>query len=568
MFPASSQHTSSARATLAALTALALALSGSAAEAQLSPAWTARLPVGASLSAGLQGLVVDAAGVSYVTGTAGPSSNTDVVTAAFGPGGVLLWSRTYNGPEDWHDQARGLAFGPGGVLWVTGNTPGPGMYANVLLLEYEASSGALLNEVRTSSGPFLSEHGASVATDAQGNVYVGGGTVGDGGDALVLKFDAAGVLQWTRVWDGPAFAPYSQDSVQQIRVDPSGDPVAMIHGVMGSLHPDYVVLKLQPSDGTTTWETIWGVQGGDFARDMEIDALGDVYVTGTGLDFTDKFSTIKLRGSDGQLLWQEYDSAGIDDAAAALALDGRGGVYVTGSVDPDGDRSNLNDNFYTVKRDAGTGELRWTHLYGANCLRCFDVPADVIVDVAGNVFVAGSTSSPPYSADMITLVLDSDTGLETERGIVSGGASESVWSGFLRFDAAYDLFSGGHTYEANTGAVEISVVKYASLAGSPYELGLTNLVAGSSATFSLAHATPLATQYVAFSLQGAGSVWIAELGVTLGIAHPFLLTSGPADGAGSFTAVIPVPYGAAGIPVWFQAAELDRITPVLARTVQ
>ena len=41
---------------------------------------------------------------------------------------------------------------------------------------------------------------------------------------------------------------------------------------------------------------------------MEIDAAGDVYVTGIGIDFIDKFSTIKLRGSDGQLLWQFYDA--------------------------------------------------------------------------------------------------------------------------------------------------------------------------------------------------------------------------------------------------------------------
>jgi hypothetical protein len=43
-------------------------------------------------------VVVDAAGVSYVTGTAGPSSDTDITTAAIRADGSLLWSRTFNVP--------------------------------------------------------------------------------------------------------------------------------------------------------------------------------------------------------------------------------------------------------------------------------------------------------------------------------------------------------------------------------------------------------------------------------------------------------------------------------------
>ena len=58
--------------------------------------------------------------------------------------------------------------------------------------------------------------------DAQGNVYVGGGTVGDGTDAL-MSFDAAGAL-WQRTWDGPAWGPYSQDSVVQDLVEPTASP--------------------------------------------------------------------------------------------------------------------------------------------------------------------------------------------------------------------------------------------------------------------------------------------------------------------------------------------------------
>jgi len=456
---------SSRTRTVALAVGMLAAVAAGAAAADLNPEWLARLPVGASLTAGLQGMVVDAAGVSYVTGISGSSSNTDITTAAYAPDGTLLWSRVWDGPFSWHDQSRGIALGPGGLVYVTGNTPGPGSYARVVVLAYDGATGTLVKSFEYTSGPGISEHGQSVAVDAAGGIYVAGGTVGDGGDALVLAFEANGQLRWQRTWDGPAGGPYTQDSALEVLIDPSGDPVVLIHGVMASLHPDYVVIKYAAATGLTKWQATWGVSGGDYPRDMEIDAQGDVYVTGIGIDFQDKFSTIKLDGSDGSLLWQAYDWTGYHNGVAGLALDGQGGVYVTGSVDPDGDESNLNDNIYTVKRDAQGGALLWTHLYGANCLGCYDFSGDVIVDAAGHAFVAGVTNSPPYGMDAILLVLDAATGLETDRGIITGGAIESAWSRELRFDAAFNLLVGGEISNVNTGQVDISVAKYASLGG-------------------------------------------------------------------------------------------------------
>ena len=449
------------RRALPAALGLALAVgSGAAVAEELTPSWVTRLPVGAALSAGLAGMVVDEAGVAYVTGTAGPSSDTDITTAAVAPDGSVLWSHTFDGPESWHDQARGLTLGSDGILYVTGNTPAPSHHANVLLLRYDAATGALLSALQHPAAPGIAEHGASVATHGAGKVFIGGGTVGDGGDALLLAFDADDQLLWRRVWDGPALAPYSQDSAREVLLDPAGDVVVMIHGVMSSLHPDYVVLKLSPTDGAIIWEATWGVAGGDFVTDMEIDELGDVYVTGTGIDFNDKYSTIKLLGIDGTLIWQAYDAAGIDDYAAALALDGAGGVLVTGSVDHDGDESNFNDNIYTVKRDATTATLLWTHEYGETCIGCFDIPSDVMADGAGHVFVAGSTSSPPYGADVILMVLDTASGLESDRGIVSGGVTESAGSGVLAFDGGENLYDGGGYYDFNSGALDMSVTRW------------------------------------------------------------------------------------------------------------
>lgn len=447
-----------------ATTTLALALLAGTAAADIPHEWLSQIPVGFSLGAGLTGMVVDAPGVSYVTGITGSSSNTDIVTAAFAPDGSLLWSHVFNGPQDWHDQAWDIALAPGGVIYVIGNTPGPTFHADVLLLKYDAASGSLLDVIQWASAPSRSEYGSSVRTNAQGDVFVLGGTVGDGTDALVVKFNANGVFQWMQTWDGPASVPYSLDRPVMIRIAPDGNPVVLIEGVMWSLHPDYVIVKYAAADGAMIWEANWGVNGGDFPIDMQIDAVGDVFVTGTGVQFNNKFSTLKLRGSDGQLLWQEYDSLGSRDLARALYLDGAGGVLITGSVDLDGDLSNFNDKFYTIKRDATDGSLLWTHVYGQSCVGCFDVPADIVAAPSGHVFVSGRTSSPPYSGDMITFVLDGSTGAELGRSVISLVSPEHIEAEVLRFDAAHNLFIGGEITNTNNNGTQITVTKYANLA--------------------------------------------------------------------------------------------------------
>lgn len=138
-------------------------------------------------------------------------------------------------------------------------------------------------------------------------------------------------------------------------------------------------------------------------------------------------------------------------------------MIIDGNSDPDGDQSNFNNQFYTIKRDALTGALLWTHIYGDTCVGCYDIPSDVRVDPAGNVFVAGSTSSPPFNNDKILLVLDNATGLEINRGLIFHTGSEVLSSGALRFDAAFNLYDGGSVYNADTGAVNMSDTKWPSL---------------------------------------------------------------------------------------------------------
>lgn len=146
--------------------------------ADLIPAWTARVPIGASLSAGMGDMVDDDASATYITGTSGPSGNNDIATAAFAPDGTWLWSRTFDGVQHWHDQGRGITLGPDGSVWVCGNTPAADSRAKVLALKYDVATGDLLRTIEYTSDPAFAfaQHAQCIAVDAQGNVYLGGGT--------------------------------------------------------------------------------------------------------------------------------------------------------------------------------------------------------------------------------------------------------------------------------------------------------------------------------------------------------------------------------------------------------
>jgi hypothetical protein len=423
----------------------------------LNPEWVTRLP--SSYSDSLTSMLVDSSGTVYIVGITGTTSSPSIRAAAVNPDGTIRWSRVLGG-----GQAGGALLAPDGALYIAGRVPGQGNVSELLLLKCDASTGNLLQTYRYSRGAGLATSGGQVAPDMEGNLYISGSTVGDGLDVLLLKLNASLQLEWAHTWDGPANVPYSQDNAVQLLLDSAGNPVLLVNAVMADNQPDYMVIKYSPS-GTILWQTNWGTRAGDSPMKMVMDANGDLYVTGSTTRTNFVYGTIKLRGSDGQLLWEQIDSQAARDIGRSLTLDSQGAVYITGSVDPEGNVSNFNDNFYTVKRGGTTGTPRvWSHLYGQNCVSCFDVPADIAVDSAGHVLLLGQTSSPPYVNDMILFVLNSQTGQEQGRSVVDGGSpSWGVEPSVLRLDVRENIYVGAVFRNFDTEVREIAVLKYRSL---------------------------------------------------------------------------------------------------------
>ena len=421
--------------------------------------WITSLDTGTHLSGGLMDAHLDpATGHLYLCGQSGPSGNTDAAVASLDTHGLVRWRLDYNGPGDWHDQARALALTDTGRVLVTGSTPDATRRAQTLLLALDQTTGGILEETIDRFLPGASEAGLDLVALPGGDAVVGAGTNGDGSDILTMRFDAAGTRLWGTTWDGGAFGPFSQDSSEQMEAMADGSVVMMPNAIMADGQPDYYLIKYDPADGSIIWENHFGTRAGESNTIFIVDDAGDIYVTGIGLDGHDVFMTIKVDGQTGAELWRALDSFGIDDAAWTIALDGRGGVYVAGTADVDGDRSNFNDLFYAVKRDAATGAFEWDFVYGQTCVGCLDVPSSIRVSPAGEVLLLGTTNSPPYSGATILFRLDAATGQEIARA-----TSTAVPSGEMHFDARGDIYVTTRTWNATTGQTTMTAWKMAAI---------------------------------------------------------------------------------------------------------
>ena len=100
---------------------------------------------------------------------------------------------------------------------------------------------------------------------------------------------------------------------------------------------------------------------------LAVDSVGNLLVTGSSANASgnDDIYTVKYDAATGQVLWSvRYDGPfGGDDRGTGVAVDGQNNVVVTGySYDPAAITGNANNPafvFYTAKYAAGTGSLLW-----------------------------------------------------------------------------------------------------------------------------------------------------------------------------------------------------------------
>ncbi len=323
--------------------------------AQVTEAWVARYNGPASSDYG-EALAVDAAGNVYVTGYSygGEGTGHDYATIKYESNGNQLWVARYNGPANSSDQANALAVDAAGNVYVTGFSVAGGTESDYAKFKYDSNGNRLWLARYNGPGNYHDE-AKGLAVDATGNVYVTGYSsgAGTGADYATVKYDSSGNELWVARYDGPE---NGGDWANALAVDAAGNVYVTGESAGAEILDDYATIKYD-TNGNQLWVARYNgpANSDDEAKALAVDAAGDVYVTGrSGVNF----ATVKYDTNGSQLWVARYNGPG-GGQGNALAVDAAGNVYVTGLSDGAGTRWDMQRS-NTIPTATSCGSLATT----------------------------------------------------------------------------------------------------------------------------------------------------------------------------------------------------------------
>jgi uncharacterized delta-60 repeat protein len=396
-----------------------------------------------------RGMVVDSSGNIHVAGTSYYTSYADYVAIKYDNDGRELWNRKFNGPSSDYDDATAIALDSQGNVFVTGVSTDSTTGTDFATVKYIPT---IEEWVARYNGP---ENGnddtGDIAVDSAGNIYVTGYSLGTGTDLdyITVKYNSAGVEQWSSRYDGPA---NGQDRAYGIAVDSSGNVYVTGHSDgIGGTYADCATIKYN-SAGVEQWVRRYNGPGSGFdgAYDIAVGSTGNVYVTGRSLGIgtsTDYF-TIKYNSGGVEQWVARYNGLGnSSDTAYAIVLDSSENVYITGKCTG----TDASDDYATVMYNSG-GVEQWASEYSGPG-NDEDIAHDIVVDMSGNVFVTGNSYGSGTLSDYATIKYNS-SGVEQWVQRKNGEGNTSDMARAITLDAS------GNVYVTGRLSLDYGTIKY------------------------------------------------------------------------------------------------------------
>lgn len=384
------------------------------------------------------------------SGTFDTSANgiEDVFVTKFNANGGGLAFSTFIGGIG-YDEGNGIAVDANGDIYVAGTAGGAfpstaGSYdptfnggADVFILKMSASGGSLIYS--TFIGASQIDFAKDLAIDSTGNAYVivrtsdapidypttpgAFDTTFNGiDDVAVSKINSTGTtLLYSTFLGGSAI-----DNGESITVNGAGevyvagsttDDVTDFPTTPGSFDTtangitDFFVTRLNSAGSGLIFSTLIGGAGIDNANAVAIDGVGNAYVTGTasaGFPLTagafdtthggsNEVAVSKISADGSTLAYSTYLGGTQGEVGNAIAVDNFGNAHVAGgnfggdypttAGAYDTTANGLNDVFFTIVNQNGSGLIYSTYLGGGGN----DDGNEIALDRSGNVYITGRT---------------------------------------------------------------------------------------------------------------------------------------------------------------------------------
>lgn len=321
-------------------------------------------------------------------------------------GSPLIWHGQYNGPGGIDDRAVAVASAVNGTnaVVVAGYGKNTANNDDIYLVKYaETPAMDMYGKAipAWSATPYNGggdDRPSAVAFDLFGNVLVTGYRHnGSNFDIFTAKYDGAtGAKLWDAILNG---AGNGNDYGQSLAVDAVGDVYVTGSAVNGAGNADIITVKYVGSTGAKLWErTVDGAAaGGDEGRTVRYDQVdGSVVVGGTVLVSAGDHDYLIIRyGADGAERWRRiHQRPGTDEAAAGMAMDVSGNVCIVGHTG-----NGVTTDALSVKYDH-EGTLIAATIY-SGAAGGFDEATSVAVNSLGETLVAGYTTNVSGNADYL-----------------------------------------------------------------------------------------------------------------------------------------------------------------------
>jgi uncharacterized delta-60 repeat protein len=422
-------------------------------------------------------------GVIQTTTTSG-----NIAVTQYNPSGTLLYSDTYNAGSNGNDIATSLVYYNNNVFVVGYSAQNVMNNYDYALAKYNtAGSRTFINFYDPGTGP--KDVSNAVTKDASGNIYIAGTTntaYNTGNDILVLKYNSAGTFQWQYTYNGSAGA--SDDLATGIAVDAAGNVYVSGYVTGSASQKDGIAIMLNAA-GAQQWATIYNnaTQNKDDAfNGIQVDASGNVYVTGytTATATTTNIVTVKYNSSGVQQWAPTFNGTGTNsnDVGTDLQVDASGNVYVTGK----GYFNTSLDDIMAIKyTSAGVQSWAWNL---NNTTTYNDLGKFIRLAPNGDVFVTGYKGTSFGTTDIYTYRLNSAGVGQGSHTITNNNGSEEPY-GMTIDPTGRPLIVG--TYTPAGLATDIQTIRYSpalSLQWAKYKSGNSSISAdvGSSIYYSSA----------------------------------------------------------------------------------
>lgn len=429
---------------------------------QINLHWNVRFNGSANYYDEGRSIVTDNSGNIYVTGFSySLGSFEDFTTIKYNSAGVSQWTALFNGSGNSTDKALFIRTDKSGNVYVSGYSTGAGSSYDYATVKYNSAGIQQWSAVYNGQGNAI-DYVTSLTTDDSGNVYVTGQSYGGfitQYDIVTIKYNSAGVQQWTSRFDGSGS---SNDIGSSISVDYSGNVIVAgqsFESNSGSY--DYIIIKYNSFGDQVRISYYDGPGNGiDVATAVKTDNAGNIFVTGysRGTNSQYDIATVKYN-PEGVEQWvsRHNGAANGNDGATGLVTDNNGNVYVSGYSGISGS----NYDIAVLKYDS-TGVRQWLRSYNGTSNQN-DSSTSLAIDNQGNICVTGFCNSTGTSKDFVTIKYNTN-GTQEWLAVYNGNTNEDDVAYSAAFDQNGDVFVTGKTTVPGS-TTDILTLKYSTMSG-------------------------------------------------------------------------------------------------------